>query len=142
MMDKVTERSMRKIGGHYRIAPGAAIKVEHDMTPTEATLDNKQKRNVVKLLRQPEDHPLGKWIRKEIGVLEEAEKWRVGQRKAKKTEKRGSRRGVEMLSKQIQGRWDTVDKAEEMWNPPKEWETQMRANPPIWIEAWSKEEKE
>lgn len=33
-MDKADETAMRKPGGHYRSAPGAAIMVENDMRPT------------------------------------------------------------------------------------------------------------
>lgn len=62
-MDKATEKSTRRIRGDYQSAPGAAIMVEHDMVPTAAWLDNKQEGKVVKLLRQPEDHPVEKRTR-------------------------------------------------------------------------------
>lgn len=73
-MYKETERNMRRIGGLYQSAPATEIMGEHEMILAEAGMDNRPTSNVVRLLRQPGDLPLGKSIRKGLEVWEESEK--------------------------------------------------------------------
>lgn len=107
-MDKAEEKSMRRIGGHYRTAPGEAIMVENDMTPAAARLEARQRRNVTRLLRQPKNHPLARWVRQEIRIKQEEEEWRGVRRKKKG--KRGSMRGVDSVDEEIKGEWKRVEK--------------------------------
>lgn len=40
-IDKAEEKAMRRIGGHFKTPPGAAITVENDLMTTEARLNTK-----------------------------------------------------------------------------------------------------
>lgn len=62
------------------------------MILTSARLNKSQIRDVMKLLRQPEDHPGGKWLEKEMEGLEGADDWRGGRRKLRRKAKQGSRK--------------------------------------------------
>lgn len=92
---------MRSIVCHYRTALGAAIMVENVITPAVARLEERQRRNVIKLLRQQMNHPLARGVRQEIRIKEEEEEWREGRRK--KEGKRRSMSGVDRVNEEIIG---------------------------------------
>lgn len=96
---------MRKLGGHYRSSPGAAIMVENDIRPAAARLNERQSKNLVKLLKKP-GHPLGKAIQRKIRILEEEKQWN---RKGA-TKKTGTMRGMARLGQKIKGRWKEIQK--------------------------------
>lgn len=133
---ELDETGMRKLGGHYRSPSGVAIMVENDMKPATVRLNERQTRNLVKLLKKP-GHPLEKGIQRIIRILGEDEEW--GGRGV--TKKAGKMRGVIRLGNKIKGKWKEVKRGRESTEKGKKREKKARERIGIRIEEWNKEEE-
>lgn len=108
-MDKADETAMRKMKGHFRSAPGAAIAIENDMKLAAVRLNERQTKNTCKLLSQRADQPLGTLMRKEIEVRQEEAEWGGGSRPRVK-KRAGVMKGVKRMHARIAGKWKKVEK--------------------------------
>lgn len=143
-MDKAEEKAMRRIGGHYRTAPGAAITVENDLMTTEARLNGRQRRNVIKSIRSNPRNPTRQAIENEIRLVQETPNMRGGKRKGKTgwTKVKGVRRGVMMVDEMVEGDWKAIEKNKNIWKKEENWEKRIRENMEIDIRPWDEEEEQ
>lgn len=107
-MDKQNEQTMRRIGGHYHTAPGAAILAEAGIIPTAVRLDSKIRRRTIKAITVPKESPENQMYQRITMELNpEAAEW-TG-RADKIRSKGGMKRGVEQMKK-IVGSLERVEK--------------------------------
>lgn len=71
---------MRKIGGHFRSALTAAIKVENDMIPTAHRLNHKVRIQAINGMKRSLNHPTSIAYRDQIRILDTVP-WKAGARR-------------------------------------------------------------
>lgn len=122
-IDKVNENSLRKIGGHFETAPGAAVLLEARAQLTAVRLDSKNRRRAIAALTTDTSSPEARLAENLIMNLDpEAEECKPG-KTWKERKKKGMQKAIEKIRGIVKEKWSKVEKWER--SKVEGWERRM-----------------